>query len=122
MGFVQEVELKMSNVPTPDVTNADERRRKDSEQLRKLAALISKATQIKVTELIRPKLDQHRFDRYNVLFSVDEKSVDKMIVALNGCKLGSTGTTVRISRTGNTVRTLVEDAPEALETEEVGQA
>lgn len=98
------VELKISNIPTPDVADPKERRRQDAEQLRRLALDISNATNVKIVELIRPKLDQHRIDRYNVVCSVKENEVDKVIVVLDGAQLEETGTKVRVSRTGNTTK------------------
>lgn len=106
MNLKKDVELKISNIPTPDVQDSKERRRQDAEQLRQIAADISNATHVKIAELIRPKLDQHRIDRYNVTCTVKEEDAEKVIVALNGCKLETTGTTIRVSRTGNTVKVI----------------
>lgn len=98
----QAVELKISNIPTPNIRDSKERRKKDAEQLRQIAIDISNATNVKIVELIRPKLDQHRIDRYNVILTVKEEDAEK-IISLTGCKLETTGTTIRVTKTGKSI-------------------
>jgi len=77
------VELKISNVPLPNVADQKERFRRDAEQLRKLAEDISNTTNIQISRLIRPKIDQHRLDRYNVVCVINESDLGAFTAKIN---------------------------------------
>ena len=99
------VELKISNVPMPNIAERGARIEADKKLLRQVAADIMSVeaiqeAQIKTIKLRRPPYKDKILDRKNVVFTIREDQVDLM-TKLSGSYLETTGTTIKIFTTGN---------------------